>query len=135
MAILEPVSYTHLTLPTFLASSGSASNFQYGSFFTIDLGVLAKGTDLTITHDDGASVFQNGHEVGVMTDAPTTAVTEMVKLTATTDTILYYARENGTPSVLDVSIPEPASMAVLGAGVAGALTARRRRSKSAGKAE
>lgn len=125
-----PAEANFSTLSSFLASSGSASNFRYGSYITIDLGVLAAGTDLTVTHDDGASVFQNGNQVGNTTSGPTTAVTEMVQLTSTADTVLYYARENGTPSVLDVSIPEPASMAILGAGAVGALLARRRRAKS-----
>ena len=133
-SLAAPANANFSTLSNFLASSGSAANYLYGSFFTIDLGVLAAGTLLTITHDDGASVYQNGHQIGNTTVGPTTAVTETVKLTSTADTILYYARENGTPSVLDVSIPEPASMAILGIGAAGALVARRRRRKAANNA-
>jgi hypothetical protein len=122
-----PANADFSTLDTFLASSGSASGYKYGSFFTIDLGVLAAGTNLTITHDDGASVYQNGMREGITTDGPTVQVTEMVKLTSTYDTILYYARENGTPSILDVSVPEPVSMSVLGSGLIGLGLARRRR--------
>ncbi len=84
-----PANANFSTISTFVASSGSASNYQYGSLIMIDLDILAKGTQLTITHDDGASVYQGGSMIGTMTDGPTTAVTEMVTLTSTADTILY----------------------------------------------
>jgi len=112
------------TLASFLASSGSAGGFQYGTFFTIDLGVLGAGSVLTITHDDGASIYQNGTREGTTISAPTDRVTETVTLTSTADTILYYARENGTPSVLELSgtfvpVPEPASIGLFVAGLLG----------------
>jgi len=47
----------------FLSSSGSASGFQYGSYYAIDFGELAAGTVLTITHDDGVSRWQGNTRV------------------------------------------------------------------------
>jgi hypothetical protein len=125
--LASPANANFNGVANFLASSGSASGYQYGSYMTIDLGVLASGTILTITHDDGASVYQGASVIGTMTEGPTTAVTETVTLSSTGDTTLYYARENGTPSVLDVSVPEPAGMTVIGAGLLALGLARRLR--------
>ena len=122
-----PAGADFTTVGAFLASSGSAAGYQYGSFITIDLGMLATGTVLTITHDDGASVYQGSTRIGNTTAGPTSAVTETVALTSAGDTTLYYARENGTPSVLDVKVPEPASLAIIGVGLAGLAAVRRRR--------
>lgn len=127
----SPANANFGTLASFLASSGSASNFQYGSLYTIDLGTLAAGTVLTITHDDGASVYQNGVRQGATTAGPTTAITESVRLSSSGDTMLYYARENGAPSVLNVAVPEPVSFVVLGTGLASLTLLRRRRGVAA----
>ncbi len=98
----------------FLAGSGSASNFLYGSLYTITLGQMAAGTILTITHDDGVSVFDNGVQVNSTVSGPTSVVTDTVDLTTTGDITLYYSRQNGTPSILQVSaVPEPSTWAMM----------------------
>ncbi|WP_431302054.1 PEP-CTERM sorting domain-containing protein [Sediminicoccus sp. BL-A-41-H5] len=123
------------TLASFLGSSGSAANYQYGSLYTIGLGVLSAGTRLTITHDDGVSVYQGGVRIGSTTAGPTSAITESVVLSNTGATTLYFGRQNGAPSVLTVAVPEPASIALFGAGLLGLAALRGRRSgKQAGNA-
>ncbi len=112
----------------FLASSGSAGGFAYGSFYTIDLGKLAAGTVLTITHDDGIALFQGATRIGNTVSGATSAVTDVVDVTKAGDTVLRYARENGTPSILEVSeapVPEPVSWGVLAIGLAGLYALRR----------
>ena len=46
------------------------------------------------------------------------------------DTVLYYARENGAPSVLNVSVPEPVSIALLGTSLVAFGAIRRRRASN-----
>jgi PEP-CTERM motif len=115
----------------FLNSSGSAGPFEYGSLYTIDLGKLAAGTILTVTHDDGISIFQGTTQIQSTIDGPTGAVTDQVELATGGDTLLYYSRQNGTPSILQVDVPEPMTLTLLGVGMIGTGTiARRRRSST-----
>jgi hypothetical protein len=116
----------------FLSSSGSASTFDYGSYYTFDLGTLSAGTVLSITHDDGVSLYLNNTtEIGSAVAGATTVTTDTIDVTTGGDITLRYARENGTPSILEVSnvtpTPEPSSIALLGTSLLGFAGVVRRR--------
>lgn len=125
------------SLSNFLASSGSVAGYGWGSLYTFasDSGSYG-GQTLTITHDDGVSVYVNGSTTALagFTAGPTSAITESIVLpTGTTSYVIAYGRENGSPSVLQLSlsgaVPEPATwaMMVLGFGIVGYSMRRRPR--------
>jgi hypothetical protein len=128
-SLSSPANGNFASLNSFLASSGSASGFQYGSLYSIDLGIVAAGTVLSIAHDDGASVYQGSTRIGNTVAGPTSVVTDTVTVATTADTVLWYARENGTPSILTVAVPEPVSMALLASSLV-MLGAVRRKSRN-----
>ncbi|RYE57534.1 MAG: PEP-CTERM sorting domain-containing protein, partial [Hyphomicrobiales bacterium] len=121
----------------FLTSSGSSAGFQYGSYYTFDLGTIVAGTVITITHDDGAAFFQGASQIGNTVTGPTGQSTTTFTVGTTGNTILRYSRQNGTPSILVVDavspVPEPATwaMMMLGFGAMGAVIRRRKTTTSA----
>lgn len=120
------------TEASFLASSGSSANYQYGSLFTFNLGTLLAGTVLTITHDDGAAFYQGNTKIGNTVVGPTGVSTSTFTVQNTGNTVLRYTRQNGTPSVLIVDatspVPEPATWAMMTLGFGAMGFAMRRKS-------
>ena len=122
-----PVYGSLATQASYLNSSGSVAGYGYGSLYVFTFTGATAGTNLTITHDDGVGVYVGGTLLPGTTTGPTSVITETISLPASTGYQVVFGRENGSPSILRVDVPEPASIALLGAGLLGLGMVRRKR--------
>lgn len=132
---------------TFLQSAGGTlNNFTTGSLASLNHIISTGGfSDVTlmeftfttggiagtVTHDDGVSIFNSTNTVALVdSSAPTVAIPTAYSLAGGTYN-LWYAEVNGLPAdlVMDVTttVPEPASLAILGVSMVGIGWVRRRR--------
>ena len=128
----------YTTFEGFLDSTGSIAGWGHGTLMVFTAEIDTAGLRMEILHDDGIAVYVDNVRVPGTWAPPTWAVDESIILPAGETLTLVYGRANGTPSVLDVrfsppagpqnsSVPEPASLGLLGAGLFGLIAARRRR--------
>ena len=123
---------------TFLGTSMSDEGDDYASYFHIVGSYSGSNVTGTITHDDGASVFDyTGANActPACTAGETSQITESFALPSGSHSFsVDYVEGNGSPSVLELdvsSVPEPATWAVMLAGFGGLGVAMRSRRKQA----
>jgi hypothetical protein len=107
----------------------SASNYSVFTLMEFAF-TLATPQTITLTHDDGFSIYNSSNTTALVSHPePTTAIPNTFTLAAGHYN-LWYGQANGLPAVLNLqvnAVPEPASLAVIGAGIAGLGLLRRRR--------
>lgn len=120
------------SLATLLDLILSAPGFQHNSLFVFSgtTGLVGPGTTIKIGHDDGADLLAGTTEV-IQAHGPTAFTTTTGVLPATSGEAfnLVYVSSNGPPSELVVTVPEPATLAIFGAGLLGLGMVRRRKQK------
>lgn len=108
-------SGAYTTLADFLNASLSIAGDAYVSYFHI-VGSYTSASALggAIVHDDGASVYDYLGNAVYSSPAETSEVTGNFVLPSGTHTFAVdYVEANGSPSVLSLTVPEPATWAML----------------------
>ena len=133
------------TIAAFLASGGgsfspsisgltqtiSASNFSRATVMDFAFS-LAAPVNMTITHDDGFSITNALNTVVLIDQSKPTSADSYTFTLGAGSYNLWYEESNGLPAELNLhvnSVPEPASVTLIGAGIAALGAARRRRSR------
>lgn len=102
-------------------TSSSTPAFSYTSLFEVVFSIATSGT-LTITHDDGVSVYSSDDMTEILNAAaPTSEETSVTALMGPGTYHLWYTAANGLPEVLETNF-EPVPAPLLGHGLVAFLT-------------
>jgi hypothetical protein len=127
-AVLAECNAANSACGTTVMSTLDSENPEISTFIKITGLMVQGGSVISISHDDGGTIYDGSTLVaGNSAESSENTESGIVPGTGLQDLTIYYTEDNGAPSILQVAVPEPMSLVLVGSGVIGLGLVRRRK--------